>query len=296
MAHTVGWLLSLAWCLCLRAAGAESTADNTIPEAGELQHAGENCYFDCWKTPGFCQWCGEGNACCKMGDEDADPLECKGPLVYKSDGEHHECVVPSFKPGENPPDELQQPGTIHNEDQAQCISYMAMNDCDWTLEKSCPDQPKGWGGLADADDSIAYQCCCRNGLWRQSATLGDAPRPLAGENVKNREECTTLVEQQGCNWTANYACPGQPAPAGKLGNASDDGSVSYKCCCLNEMWKLHDEWMATPAPLPGSEGAIETVGEGPCSEYEAKIAELENLKSTAAGSEDYQNAHQYKLR
>lgn len=55
-----------------------------------LEHAGEDCMPSC-KKAGFCNWCGQGNACCKK-DGDGNPDECKGVMTdFKTD--KHECVT-----------------------------------------------------------------------------------------------------------------------------------------------------------------------------------------------------------
>jgi hypothetical protein len=53
-----------------------------------LEHAGEDCMPSCEKA-GFCNWCGQGNACCKKDDDNDD---CKGVMSdFKTD--QHECVA-----------------------------------------------------------------------------------------------------------------------------------------------------------------------------------------------------------
>jgi len=55
-----------------------------------LEHVGEDCMASCQKA-GFCNWCGQGNACCKKEGGDNNPDECKGVITdYKTD--KHECV------------------------------------------------------------------------------------------------------------------------------------------------------------------------------------------------------------
>lgn len=55
-----------------------------------LEHVGEDCMPSC-KKAGFCNWCGQGNACCKK-DGDGSPDECKGVMTdFKTD--KHECVA-----------------------------------------------------------------------------------------------------------------------------------------------------------------------------------------------------------
>lgn len=68
--------------------------------SGSLQHQGEDCYLSCLRVPGFCDWCGFGNACCIAGD--ADPPECQGAMKTSSHEElkHYECVKATFLPGQ----------------------------------------------------------------------------------------------------------------------------------------------------------------------------------------------------
>merc|ERR1719446_717257 len=55
-----------------------------------LEHAGEDCMPSCEKS-GLCNWCGQGNACCKK-DDNTTSDDCKGVLSdFKTD--KHECVA-----------------------------------------------------------------------------------------------------------------------------------------------------------------------------------------------------------
>jgi hypothetical protein len=55
-----------------------------------LEHAGEDCMPKCEKA-GLCNWCGQGNACCKK-DGESPPDACKGVVSdFKTD--KHECVA-----------------------------------------------------------------------------------------------------------------------------------------------------------------------------------------------------------
>jgi hypothetical protein len=42
-------------------------------------------------------------------------------------------------------------------------------------------------------------------------------------------ECSNYMHETGCDWTSKYSCPGQEM--GESGQAGDDGSVGYQCCC-----------------------------------------------------------------
>merc|ERR1719491_1222939 len=48
-----------------------------------------------------------------------------------------------------------------------CKGYMGTVGCDWTSKWNCPGQTDGIG-KASSDNSLGYQCCCGQGLWRQS--------------------------------------------------------------------------------------------------------------------------------
>lgn len=52
-------------------------------------HPGADCVDACKGRPGYCQWCGRGNACCRKGFQ-ADPKECKQAKAFATS--HHECV------------------------------------------------------------------------------------------------------------------------------------------------------------------------------------------------------------
>jgi len=45
-----------------------------------VMHEGQDCYDRC-KGPGFCSWCGSGNACCKYGDT-YGPVECRAVVYF----------------------------------------------------------------------------------------------------------------------------------------------------------------------------------------------------------------------
>lgn len=64
----------------------------TIPV--ELDHRdGMDCWQACGNQAGSCQWCGEGNACCREGwaEQGRDPPECRGTGNFTR-RRGHECV------------------------------------------------------------------------------------------------------------------------------------------------------------------------------------------------------------
>merc|ERR1712232_393726 len=52
----------------------------------------------------------------------------------------------------------------------------------------------------------------------------------------------------GCGWTQDWSCPWQPA--GKQGQAGDDGSVGYNCCCKQRTSDSQPCGGASPTPSP----------------------------------------------
>eukprot|EP00443_Scrippsiella_acuminata_P062334 CAMPEP_0115394948 /NCGR_PEP_ID=MMETSP0271-20121206/12532_1 /TAXON_ID=71861 /ORGANISM="Scrippsiella trochoidea, Strain CCMP3099" /LENGTH=890 /DNA_ID=CAMNT_0002818641 /DNA_START=71 /DNA_END=2741 /DNA_ORIENTATION=+ len=80
-----------------------------------VNHFAENCWEPC-DGAGYCEdWCGEGNACCKMGRSE-DPHECKG-VTYWPTHATHTCVKAAGQyPGVPvaPPPGACIPGQVHN--------------------------------------------------------------------------------------------------------------------------------------------------------------------------------------
>ena len=48
------------------------------------------------------------------------------------------------------------------------------------------------------------------------------------------------MSSSGCDWTARYSCPTQPA--GSAGTASDDGTEGFDCCCSERLWDTQVLW------------------------------------------------------
>ena len=71
--------------------------------------------------------------------------------------------------------------------------------------------------------------------------MATAPAPLTEKRLLARQDGssnTTALAQcpDGCGWTLQYSCPGQPR--GIKGPARDDGSESYRCCCgPSQSWR-----------------------------------------------------------
>merc|ERR1711953_1126215 len=47
--------------------------------------------------------------------------------------------------------------------------------------------------------------------------------------------CSLYMMNKGCSWTQDWNCAGQTA--GLKGQAHEDGTAGYECCCKQEMWK-----------------------------------------------------------
>jgi len=58
--------------------------------------------------------------------------------------------------------------------------------------------------------------------------------------------CINYMASVGCQWTAQWNCPGQ-VPYGSSGQAAVDSSHGYMCCCVKELWKYVTP-VVTPAP------------------------------------------------
>jgi len=44
-------------------------------------------------------------------------------------------------------------------------------------------------------------------------------------------ECDSYMEETGCEWTEEYACPNALLVGPDHPRANDDGSIGFKCCC-----------------------------------------------------------------
>jgi len=58
------------------------------------------------------------------------------------------------------------------------------------------------------------------------------------------EDCKPYMTETGCGWTELYSCEGESP--GTSGNAGDDGTLGYSCCCKQQMWEQVEA--STPAP------------------------------------------------
>jgi len=57
------------------------------------------------------------------------------------------------------------------------------------------------------------------------------------------EDCKPYMIETGCGWTELYSCEGESP--GTSGNAGDDGTLGYSCCCKQQMWEQVEA--STPA-------------------------------------------------
>jgi hypothetical protein len=91
-------------------------------------------------------------------------------------------------------------------------------------------------------------------VWAALEPLGAVLRPSFWTNLTSPPTNLTsppvlstlseCKEVEDCSWTMNYSCPGQPE--GAQGNAEDDGTAGFVCCCTKEAWKQ----MAQPTNKP----------------------------------------------
>eukprot|EP00931_Biecheleriopsis_adriatica_P048355 TRINITY_DN2793_c0_g1_i14.p1 TRINITY_DN2793_c0_g1~~TRINITY_DN2793_c0_g1_i14.p1 ORF type:complete len:570 (+),score=100.13 TRINITY_DN2793_c0_g1_i14:65-1774(+) len=72
---------------------------------------------------------------------------------------------------------------------AECSQWLAA-DCLWTKAWSCPGQPPGTHGVAAADGSHAYRCCCEEDAWRTFEPKSDASSP-SWYGASTREEASS---------------------------------------------------------------------------------------------------------
>jgi len=59
--------------------------------ANAVKHSTQDCFFRCGGS-GYCNWCGEGNACCQKDARAWDAAECKGAFGFTRE-HYHQCVA-----------------------------------------------------------------------------------------------------------------------------------------------------------------------------------------------------------
>jgi len=62
-----------------------------------------------------------------------------------------------------------------------CSDYMSTTGCWWTKKWNCAGQPAGTEHPAGNDNSIGYNCCCLQGMWR-------GEQPVSGDSLLQSEQ------------------------------------------------------------------------------------------------------------
>jgi len=95
-------------------------------------------------------------------------------------------------------------------------------------------------GSASGDASVSPSASAASSAPAVAGTGGDVSVRLEGPAppaaLIERPACESYLSDTGCGWTASFGCPGQ-VPHGSLGEASDDGSLGYRCCCEYRLWR-----------------------------------------------------------
>eukprot|EP00931_Biecheleriopsis_adriatica_P029353 TRINITY_DN1743_c0_g1_i1.p1 TRINITY_DN1743_c0_g1~~TRINITY_DN1743_c0_g1_i1.p1 ORF type:complete len:2698 (+),score=678.60 TRINITY_DN1743_c0_g1_i1:54-8147(+) len=63
------------------------------PALEPLKNIGKDCWVPCEEKSGYCDFCGQGNACCRQDQSEDAPSECRNIQSFTT--WHHECVVPA---------------------------------------------------------------------------------------------------------------------------------------------------------------------------------------------------------
>jgi len=88
---------------------------------------------------------------------------------------------------------------------------------------------------------------------------------ITANECADQDVCQGFMKlDKGCHWTEKYNCPDQP-PYNK--GAGDDGSIGYKCCCTQQLWKqCHSQdcsWThaySCPGQAAGTKGSAKDDG------------------------------------
>lgn len=85
-------------------------------------------------------------------------------------------------------------------------------------------QWSGWvpGDCGSGGDNPNSRFSIHNVEIGGTVVMGPEPR-------KCGQRCAEFCSSTGCGWTSEWSCPWQPT--GSKGQASDDGSDGYDCCC-----------------------------------------------------------------
>jgi len=124
---------------------------------------------------------------------------------------------------------------------AMCDKELESGGCAWTKSTPCHGQPRADNVTQEASDdgSLYYKCCCDMEMWMTHGAVAELPHEQDQAAV-----CDAYVVEEGCSWTAKWACPGQPHGGHVITQVANDGSVGYKCCCEQEYWKTDRSWLA----------------------------------------------------
>lgn len=57
-----------------------------------VKHWQQDCFRPCNETSGYCDWCGNGNACCRQASILYDAPECRGAVSFPANNEQYSCV------------------------------------------------------------------------------------------------------------------------------------------------------------------------------------------------------------
>lgn len=77
--------------ITLRQQAEQSQKEGSATGSSEGQHRGADCFESCGRSAGFCDWCGQGKACCRSDSSDG-AVECEGVTGFTISS--YECVDP----------------------------------------------------------------------------------------------------------------------------------------------------------------------------------------------------------
>mmetsp|Transcript_775 Transcript_775/g.1922 ORF Transcript_775/g.1922 Transcript_775/m.1922 type:complete len:634 (-) Transcript_775:85-1986(-) len=99
--------------------------------------------------------------------------------------------------------------------------------------------------------------------------------PIEKVHSPANDVCSKYLDTVGCDWTKNHNCPGQPP--GRIGQALDDGTPGFACCCEFGLWKeanIDDEHLEVRV-CTASHGA--TLGGDACCGQDAFVNHLQDI-------------------
>ena len=105
-------------------------------------------------------------------------------------------------------------------------------DCD-SNNDTCTDPGTGKGQYTSLTACQSY--CCGKGysyLSPDGCVPNGTPSQWSTESVSEFCKKANLKEQCLCDWTKQWSCPDpDTTPTGTQGSATNDGSMSFRCCC-----------------------------------------------------------------